>query len=336
MKSKGLLKHFCFAGFVFLIISCQNQEKVKVGFLFPNMVSGRYIKEKQYFTDKIQQLGGEVSIASADYNDQLQIQQAKDFIDKGIKVLVVNAINLNTAAAIVRYAHENHAKVIAYDRLIKNCDLDYYLTFDNEKVGWLMADYVTKIKPTGKYILLGGDKADQNAVWVKNGQKNELSPFINSGSIQVVYDVYVEDWSGDNAREEIKRYLDLSNNTIPDVILSSYDGMSTAVIDLLKEYNLAGQVLITGQDAELEACRNIVKGYQTMTIYKSVKQLANKAAELSMKLARNEKITDVKKTINNGQTEVPTILLEPVVVDKSNLKTTVIADGFQSESDIYN
>lgn len=327
--------------FLFLIViasfnfSCQNSNKVKIGFLFPNLVSGRYQKEKVYFSEKIQQLGGEVSIANADYNDQLQIQQAKELIDKGVKVLVVNSLNLNTAAAIVRYAHDNGAKVIAYDRLIKNCDLDYFLTFDNEKVGTLMGDYITRLKPSGNYILLNGDKADQNAVWVRNGIMKALNPFLGKKSIKVKYDIYVEDWSGDNARNDIQKYLDLSNNMAPDAIISSYDGMTTGVVDLLKEYSLAGKVLITGQDAELAACQNIVKGYQTMTVYKSVKQLAYKAAELAVKIANNNKITDATRTVNNGQIEVPTIYLDPVAVDKNNLKSTVIADGFQSESEVY-
>ena len=320
---------------VSLNFSCQNSKKVKIGFLFPNLVSGRYQKEKVYFSEKIQQLGGEVSISNADYNDQLQIQQGKELIDKGVKVLVVNSLNLNTAAAIVRYAHDNGAKVIAYDRLIKNSDLDYFLTFDNEKVGTLIGDYITKLKPSGNYILLGGDKADQNAIWVRNGVMKALNPFLGKESIKVKYDIYVEDWSGDNARNEIQKYLDLSNNAVPDAILSSYDGMTTSVVDLLKEYNLAGKVLITGQDAELEACQNIVKGYQTMTVYKSVKQLAYKAAELAIKIANNDKINDATRTVNNGQIEVPTIYLDPIAVDINNLKTTVIADGFQSESEVY-
>jgi D-xylose transport system substrate-binding protein len=319
----------------FLFTSCQSQNKVKIGFLFPNMVSGRYLKEKASFTAKVNELGGEALIASADYNDQMQIQQATELIAQGAKVLVVNPINLNTSAAIVRYAHDKGVKVIAYDRLIRNCDLDYYLTFDNEKVGKLMTDYVTKIKPDGNYILLGGDKGDQNAVWVKNGQKQALNTFLSSGKIKVVYDIYVEDWSGDNARAEIKKFLDLSSQA-PDAILSAYDGMSTGVIDLLKEYNMAGQVLMTGQDAELEACQNIVKGYQVMTIYKSVQNLAFKAAELAMKLSKNENISDVTLKLNNGQIEVPTIFLDPVVVDKNNLKSTVIADGFHTEKEIYN
>jgi D-xylose transport system substrate-binding protein len=321
--------------FVIVIGACRKEQQVKIGYLFPNMVSGRYQKEKIYFSEKIKELGGEALITSADYNDQTQIRQAKELIDQGAKVLVVNPLNLNTAAAIIRFAHESNVPVIAYDRLIRNCDLDYFITFDNEKVGKLMADYVIKSRPQGKYILLGGDKADQNAVWVKKGQQDALKSYLNSGGIKIVYDIYVEDWSGDNARNEIKRYLDLSGD-IPDVILSSYDGMSTGVIDLLREYGIQpGQILITGQDAELPACRNMVQDYQTMTIYKSVRNLAFKAAEISIKLTKNEKVTEVNTTIFNGEKEVPTIFLDPVLVDKNNLKTTIVADGFHTESEIY-
>ena len=233
------------------IVACQKQPQVKIGFLLPNLVSDRFQKEKVYFSEKIKELGGEALVTSADYDDHVQIRQARELIDQGAKVLVVNPLNLNTAAAIIRDAHDKHVPVIAYDRLIRNCDLDYFLTFDNEKVGKLMASYVTKIKPDGRYILLGGDKADQNAVWVRKGQLDALAPFLSSGKIKIVYDIFVEDWSGDNARNDMKKYLELSGN-LPDVILSSYDGMSTGVIDLFKENKISpGKILITGQDAEL-------------------------------------------------------------------------------------
>jgi D-xylose transport system substrate-binding protein len=318
-----------------LFFSCGKQDKVKIGFLFPNMVSDRYLKEKVYFSQKLQELGGEAMIMSADYDDKLQINQAKELINKGAKVLVVNCLNLNTAAAIIRDAHDNNVKVIAYDRIIRNCDLDYYLTFDNEKVGKLMVDYVTKIRPNGNYVLLCGDKGDQNAVWVKKGQLDALASSLNTKKINISYNIFIEDWSGDNARNAMKKFLDLSGE-IPDVVLSSYDGMSTGVIDLFKEYKIQpGQVLMTGQDAELAACRNIVQGYQTMTIYKSVKTLAYKAAEVAMKIANNEKIADANGKVWNGQIDVPSILLDPVTVDINNLKTSVIADGFHTESEIY-
>lgn len=320
---------------IFILSSCSSHNQLKVGFLFPNMVSDRYLKEKIYFSEKIIELGGDTMIRSADYSDQKQIEQAKELISKGVKVLIVNPLNLNTAAAIIRDAHEHNVPVIAYDRLIKNCDLDFFLTFDNEKVGRLMAYYAMKLKPEGNYVILGGDKADMNAVWVKKGQLDALAPSINAGKIKIVYNVFVEDWSGENANFMMKKYFNLSGE-IPDVILSSYDGLSTGTIELFDKYNIyPGQIIVTGQDAELAACRNIVKGYQTMTIYKSVKNLAYKAAELSIQLLRKEKIASADTSIFNGLINVPTILLEPVVVDKTNIKSTVIADGFLKETEIY-
>lgn len=314
------------------IMSCSKKEP-KVGFLLPNLIQKRYLKEKDLFTQKIQELGGSVIIVSADNDDNKQIQQAADLINQGANVLIVNSVNANTAAAIVRIAGTKHVPVIAYDRLIRNCELDYFLSFDNEKVGTLMAEYATKIKPTGKYILLGGDKSDQNAIWVKGGQLKTLDPFLKSGKISIEYNTYIENWSGDNAKQEMGKYLDLSSSK-PDVILSSYDGMTTSVIELLKEHNLNKEVLITGQDAEIDACRNIVKGDQAMTVYKSLKNLAYKAAELSIKITRREKISDVTVKINNGSVDVTSILLDPVVVDKANIKTTVVADGFFTEEEI--
>ena len=327
---------------VFLIIvcsiffSCSNGGKIKVGYLLPNMQSDRYKKEQVYFTEKIQELGGEAVVLSAEYDDKLQISQADELIAQGVKVLVVNSINQNTAAAIVRNAHLKNVKVIAYDRMIANCDLDYYLSFDNVKVGKLMAEYAVKMKPEGNYVLLGGDKADKNAIFVKNGQLEVLDPYIKSGKIKIVFNVFIEDWSGENAQFEMKKFLDLSG-IVPDVILSSYDGMTTGAIESLKLYNLDGKVITTGQDAELAACRNIVAGKQTMTIYKPLKKLAYTAAELSVKMAKNQNISsEVNSSIANGFKDVPAILLEPIVVDKDNLKSTVVADGLIKESDLYN
>jgi len=303
--------------------------------MLPNLKSDRYVKEKQYFIDKVKELGGEAIVVSADYDDKLQIEQANELMTQGAKVLVINSVNLTTAAAIVRNAHEKNVEVIAYDRIIFSPELDYYLSFDNVKVGKLMAQYALKLKPEGKYYILGGDKADQNAVLVKNGQMEAIASQISSGKIKIVYNSYVEDWSGDNAKNEVTRYLNLSQDT-PDVILSSYDGMSTAVIEVLQQFNLAGKVIITGQDAEVAACRNIVKGNQAMTVYKPLKLLAYKAAEIAIKLGRKEKITDVNSKVQVEGKDIPAILLDPVTVDKDNLKTTVIADGHLKEADIFN
>lgn len=330
--NKAFLFAFSIIG-VLLISSCSKSSEKKVGFLLPNLSAGRYVKEKEYFSEKIKEIGGEAIVLSADYSDQTQIEQANELIEQGVKVLVINAVNMNTAAAIVRNAHDNNVKVIAYDRLISNCELDYFLTFDSRSVGLLMAEYVTNLKPNGKYILLGGDKSDKNAVWVREGMIKGLTPYTSSGKIKVLHDVYVEDWAGDNAAHVIEKVLDLSGDT-PDAILTAYDGMTTEVIKVLKRYDLAGKTLITGQDAELDACQNIVKGNQTMTIYKSVRSLAGKAAEISMKIVDGKEITEATSAVNNNYMEVPTIFLDPKAIDKGSIKA-VISDGFHSEADVF-
>lgn len=334
-KTKKLYQSLIFALLFVITQSCNQANVVQIGYMLPNLKSDRYVKEKQYFTDKVKELGGEALVVSAEYDDKLQIEQANELIKQGVKVLVVNSVNLTTAAAIVRNAHNKNVEVIAYDRIIFSPDLDYYLSFDNMNVGKLMAQYALKLKPEGKYYILGGDKADQNAVLVKNGQMEAIASQISTGKIKIVYNSYVEDWSGDNAKNEMNRYLDLSQD-FPDVILSSYDGMSASVIEALHEHNLDGKVIVTGQDAELAACRNIVKGYQTMTVYKPVKLLANTAAEIAIKIARGEKISDVNSKVTIDGKDIPAILLAPIAVDKDNLKNTVIADGLLKESEIFN
>ncbi len=317
-----------------LLFSCQQVQKTKVGFLLPDLVLDRYAKEKSYFTDRMNELGSEALIEIANDDDKLQIQQANELIAKGVKVLIVNPVNLYTSAEIVRSAHNHRIKVIAYDRLICNTDLDYYLSFDNEKVGILMADYVIKKVPEGKYLIFGGDKGDLNAGLVMNGQMKILEQLTGSGKIKIDYNIYVEDWSAENARHELKIYLNLSGEQ-PDVILSSNDGMAIGIVETLKEFGMEGKVLVTGQDAELAACQNIVKGYQIMTVYKPLKKLAYTAADLSFKLIKSKELTEAISKVNNGRKDVPSILLEPISVDKYNLKSTVIADGFLSESDVY-
>ncbi|MDP4188459.1 MAG: substrate-binding domain-containing protein [Bacteroidota bacterium] len=328
------IRDLMFLFIVMMAFSCQQSSQYKIGFLEPNMQAKRYQKEKEFFIQKMNELGGEAIVTDANYDEKLQLTQAEAMIKEGVKVLVVNAVNVNTAAQIVREAHNAHIKVIAYDRLIRNADVDYYLSFDNVKVGKLMAEYVVREKPEGNYILFGGDKSDNNAVLVKKGQMEVLEPYIKSGKIVITYNIFIEDWSGVNAAQEMKKYLDLSGK-IPDVILTSYDGLATETIKVLDTYHLAGKILLTGQDAELDACRNIVRGKQAMTVFKPFRTQVNAAASLAMKCAQNKEISEAASTINNGKANVPAILLEPIAVDKNNIRNTIIADKYYTEAEIY-
>jgi D-xylose transport system substrate-binding protein len=149
-----------------------------------------------------------------------------------------------------------------------------------------------------------------------------------------VGDQWSNDWLAVNALKNMENILTRNNNRV-DAVLDSYDGTAGGSIQALAEQNLAGKVLVAGQDAELAACQRIVAGTQTMTIYKPVKLLAAKAGEIAVKMAKREPITDTTGTIDNGKVRVPSYLLDPIPVNKDNLVSTVIADGFQKMEEVY-
>jgi D-xylose transport system substrate-binding protein len=316
-----------------VFMSCKNEGRLKVAFLVPNLKAERYSKEKIYFTDKMRELGYEVEFANADYDQNVQLNQVTDFLNQGIKVLVVSAVNVYLAARIVREAHEYHAIVIAYDRLIKNADLDYYVSFQYQVLGQEMAQYIVNSKPNGKFVVVGGDKTDFNAIQINKGLMKVLEPLVKDNKIQILYNVFIEDWTPENAAHEINYFLDLSDQT-PDAIICSSDKMANGVIKALEKHDLAGKVLLTGMDAEKTSCRNILSGKQTMTVYKPFKILATNAAEVAAKCIRGDKI-ETTDMVWNGNINVPSILVKPIPVDKNNLKSTVIADGLHLESEIY-
>jgi D-xylose transport system substrate-binding protein len=159
---------------------------------------------------------------------------------------------------------------------------------------------------------------------------------LKSKNIKIIYNVYVEDWSSEGAYQEIVRVLNLSGE-VPDVVLSSFDAMSTRIVDALDENGLIGKVVLTGQDAQLIACRNIVKGRQSMTVYKPFNLQVSATVDLAYKLANRKTTNKISfRPIFNGRINVPSILIDPISVDKSNLNSTVIHDGFLTEKEVYN
>ncbi len=267
------MKKLFFLIFVISCIACKEKDLVKVAFLFPHFNADRYLKERDYFAEKVKELGGDAIIVSANNDQDLQIKQAQDFLEQGIKVLVLGAVNANLAAKIVREAHEKHAIVIAYDRLIKNTDLDLYISFQYQNVGKEMVDYITKFKPTGEYLVIGGDKTDFNAVQVNKGQMKTLEPFIKDGKIKIMYNIFIEGWDPENAFFETNYYLNLSDR-IPDAIICSSDRLASGVIMALENHKITGKVMVTGMDADKLACRHIIEDKQKMTVYKPFKELA--------------------------------------------------------------
>ncbi len=319
-----------------VLSACSTQDsKVSIGFLADTFEIARWQKDRQYFVEKVEELGGKVIVKSANGDDAQQLKLAQELINNGVKVLVIVATNSNNAAAIVRLAHKNNVKVIAYARLIKNCDLDYFITFNVEKIGSLQADYIKNIKPRGTYVLINGDKADINAQIEHSGVIKSLQTKIETGDIKLLYDAFIEGWAPDNAEHLMKKIIEFGNEPIEAVIVGN-DGMATGVYEALSEYGLSGEVLLTGLDAEPIALKRILNGDQTMTVYMSIKKLAYANAELAVQIAKNKKINTDFKFTDNGRIKVPTIVLEPQIVDKNNIEKTVISENYVTMEDIEN
>ncbi len=311
-------------------------QKIKIGLSIESLRVERWPKDRDIFIAEAEKLGAEVIVQSADGDERRQNEQAENMITQGVDVLVVIPKDSVAAAQIVQAAHADGIKVIAYDRLIRESEPDLYISFDNEKVGYLQAEYLYRQKPQGNYFLLGGAPTDNNAQLLRQGQMRALQPAIDSGDIRLVAEGkhWAVNWDARDALKKAEQVLTQTNNMV-DAVVASNDGTAGGVIQALEGQNLAGKVLVSGQDAELAACQRIVKGTQTMTVYKPIHLIATKAAQAAVALAKDEKITEATQTVNNGKIDVPSILLTPIQVDKDNLEEVVIKDGFHTREAVY-
>ncbi len=318
--------------YVLILISPQVLFGQKIGFLLDSYVSDRWALDRQLFCDRISQLGGEcqVEVAYGDPNEQLRL--AQKLIADGAKILVVVPVDGKKAADIVAVAKKSGIKVVAYDRLISHPDLALYVSYNNEKVGMLQARYALSKAPKGNYVLLNGPTTDNNAILLRQGQLKELKPSIDKGAVQVVADYIMSDWGEIGALLQMDEFY-FSSKTKPQVILAANDALASGAIQALPVLNEAKQMVITGQDADLVSIKNIITGLQTMTIYKPLKPLANLAAEATFKLMKGESVKEAS-LMKFESLSVPTVLLDPIVVDKANFRDTVVKDGHVSLSEM--
>jgi D-xylose transport system substrate-binding protein len=330
MKTKFLFPFILLI--LFSVTSCKKH--VEIGFLMDNFKQERWSKDRDLFMQRVKELGGKVILKVAEGDAVNQIQQAREILQAKVDILVVVPVDQYSAANIVGIAHQYNVKVISYDRLIRNCDLDLYISFDNIEVGRLQADYLTKVCPKGRFALIGGATNDNNSSLIKLGQMNVLQPLIERGDIELIYDQFVDKWSQDEGYRHMVKCLQENNKKV-DAVLSANDDLATGVSKALDEFKLSGKVFIAGQDADLAACQRIVSGTQTMTVYKPIEAIAYKAAEAAVKMARGEVFGNSTPSVNNGKIMVPSILLPPMSVNKETIKLTVIADGYLQENNIF-
>ncbi len=311
-------------------------DKPLIGLSLDTLKEERWQGDRDMFVKKVNELGGDVLVQSANSDDVRQIKDCEALIGRGVKVLVIVPHNAEVMAKAVNMAHQANIPVISYDRLIKNAPVDIYLTFDNVHVGEVQGTYIKEHMPASgkvRLVRICGSKTDNNAALFKQGQDNIIQPLIKEGKIEMVRDDWADDWKPENAKRIMNAAITQAGHDI-DAVLASNDGTAGGAIQALSEEGLAGKLVVTGQDAELAACQRIVNGTQSMTVYKPLKKLADRAGEVAIQLAQGKK-PEATSTINNGSGEVPSILLEVVTVTKDNLEGTVVKDGFHTEKQVY-
>ncbi len=303
----------------------------KIGFSIDDLRVERWARDRDYFTAAATQLGAKVFVQSADASEQKQIAQIENLIARGVDVLVIVPYNATVLNNAVREAKKAGIKVVSYDRLILNSDIDAYISFDNKAVGEMQARAVVALKPTGNYYLLGGAPTDNNAKMLREGQLAVLQPLIDKGAIKIVGKQWVKDWSAAEAMSIVENALTANGNKV-DAIVASNDGTAGGAIQALASQKMSGKVPVSGQDADLAAVRRVLAGSQAMTVYKPLKLIASEAAKLSVALVRKEKVT-YNAQYDNGFKKVDTVLLTPTALTRANV-SLLVQDGFYTEAQI--
>jgi len=305
---------------------------IRIGFSMDTLKEERWQRDKRLVEQRAKEVGATLDVQVANGDDAVQTKQADNMLTKGVDVLIVAPHNGEIAASIVEAAHRKGVPVIAYDRLIRNCDVDLYISHQVVRMGEMQGEYAVKHVPKGNYVLIGGSPSDYNAILLRNGQMKAIQPAVDRGDIKIISAQYAREWKAEEALRITEDALTKTGNRI-DAVVASNDGTAGGAISALEAAGLAGKVLVTGQDAQKDAVQRIVKGTQTMTIYKQIQPLAFGAVDAAILLAKKQPVNAPDK-INNGKKDVPAILLEPVALDKSNVET-IIRDGYHSRADIY-
>jgi len=312
------------SGFIALQ-SCEMRKKTPViGLMMDQFNVERWASDTTYFIQAVKDLGGKVICVVANGDAEKQMEQARQLLEKNVDVFVIVPVDTKKAAEmVVMIKKEYYKHVIAYDRLIQNAYIDYYVSFDNAKVGELQAQYIITRMQKGNIALIGGPPSDQNSFYLKYGQLGVLEPYIERGDIKVVYNQMVNAWT---LEEGYRLAMECLKENQADAIIAGNDLLARGVIKALEEKGLAGKVLVAGQDADSQARENIVRGFQTMSVYKPIADIATSAARIAVDLANGEEITSMTCSLNNGYKMVPSLLLCPKVVNKGNIGLEIIAE----------
>ncbi|MEU4620904.1 substrate-binding domain-containing protein [Actinoplanes sp. NPDC023801] len=314
---------------------------VGIGVILPDTKSSARwsTSDPAFLQAAFEKAGVKAQIVNAEGDKEEFKRLADTLLDKGAKVLVIANLDAASGKAVIQDARSRGVPVIDYDRLTLNGGADYYVSFDNEKVGVLQATELKKCLAAKKIAnpvvaSLNGSPTDNNAFLFKDGYDSVLNQLFNDGEFQKGPDQYVAEWDNDEGREIFSLMLKQYPNL--DGVLAANDGLGNAAIEVLREKGLNGKVQVTGQDATTEGLQNILAGDQCVTVFKDVKLEANAAAELAVNLFQGKKVPAAAKLKDpESGLYIPFVKLEPQAITIKNIKTVVEA-GFVDVNTLCN
>jgi len=305
---------------------------VHIGVLLDDIKLERWQRDSKLLQLHARERGARIIVKDAEGSDSLQLQQATQLLDSGVNVLIVVPHDAEKAAAIVQAAARKHVPVISYDRLIKNSAVSLYISFDNLQVGKLQASALLSASPNGNFFLLEGATSDNNAHQIEKGHRLVLKPAEDSGHLTIIDEAWCPQWNQKDAYDATVTALQKSDGKLAAIVAAN-DDTAAGAVQALAERKLAGKVPVSGQDADLAAIVRIIRGTQTMTVYKPLSPLSKRAIDAAITLSRGGK-PEATESFQNGSLTVPEILLQPIAVDQHNLGATVISDGFHYADEI--
>jgi D-xylose transport system substrate-binding protein len=305
------------------------EDKPLIGMSFDSFLIERWQRDRDVFVSTASELGAEVNVQIANGSSSEQVSQIEYFIKKNVDAIVVVAVDCYGLSDIVQKARDAGIYVISYDRLIMNADTDLYISFDNERVGTLMAQALVSTLPRdGKILSICGSPADQNVSQADIG----FDAVIAKSDLTVIAQEYAPNWLAETAYTVVNKAI--ADGLVFDGVRCGNDDLASQAFLALSEHRLASTVKLVGQDADLAACQRIVEGTQLMTVYKPVEKLAKEAAEIVVKMARGE-MPQTTDTIFNGAYDVPYKKLSPIMVTRDNIDEVIIDGGFHRREQVY-
>jgi D-xylose transport system substrate-binding protein len=339
MKNRRLAIVAALSAFAIVLTGCSSSSDSSadgfVGVILPDSASSnRWEKDDRGFLQAAFDAAGvEVDIQNANGDKEAFATIADQMLTAGAKVLILVNLDSESAKAVQDKAAAQGVKTIDYDRLTVGGSASYYVSFDNEAVGRLQGEGIkacldTAGKSKARIVYLNGSPTDNNATLFKAGYDSVLRPLIDSKAYTLVDDQAVPDWDNVKGGQIFEQQLTKAGGKL-DAVVSANEGLGLAAVAVLKKNKLNGKVCVSGQDATAEGLRAILTGDLSNTVYKAIKAEAEATAELAIALLRGEEASTATGSVNNGTSDVPSVLLVPVGITKANVKD-VIADGFQT------